>query len=314
MRPRLESITLDIDGITLAGIRQRKPDTSPPAPVRIAGSQTDHLSSTPAVVHDAQPRMLCLHGWLDNANSFVPMMPSLPAFDLVAIDLPGHGYSEPLPQGYALHELCYQVTRIIEALGWPDCHLVGHSLGGNIAPLVAVASPEQVSSLIMIEACGPLSEPAEALPARMARSLKDRRKAERFNSRIFTDRQQAIDARLRAARMAMPSARLIIDRQLIDGPEGLRWRFDPRWRQASPQYMSEEQVQSILRAITCPTLTVLAHDGYLSERDTTGQRLQCLSHNETLWLTGHHHLHMDTPEPVAAAINRFLNAMPDLGS
>jgi hypothetical protein len=30
-------------------------------------------------------------------------------------------------------------------------------------------------------------------------------------------------------------------------------------------------------------------------------------------LPGHHHLHMDTPEPVAAAINRFLDAMPALG-
>ena len=39
------------------------------------------------------PKLLALHGWLDNAASFIPLQGSLSAFDLVALDLPGHGGS-----------------------------------------------------------------------------------------------------------------------------------------------------------------------------------------------------------------------------
>ncbi len=289
MRPQLESITLDIDGLTIAGIRQRDKQAND------------------------QPRLLCVHGWLDNANSFVPMMPYLPAFDLVAIDLPGHGYSEPSRCGYNFHEISFLLYRIINALQWPSCHLAGHSLGGCLNPNLAVAHPPSVQSLIQIEAIGALSEPAELLPQRMARSFSDRLHPARFESRSFADKQSAVDSRLKAAKMTPASARLIIDRQLQQNEQGYQWRFDPRWRCASPQYQTEEQVQAVLKALTCPVLTVIADEGFLSGRDNTKSRLDCIEQHEMMTLPGHHHVHMDTPEPVAAAINRFLQTTPALG-
>ncbi|NND92086.1 MAG: alpha/beta hydrolase [Granulosicoccus sp.] len=289
MRPTLESMTLQIEGSTIAGIRLRD-----------------------ASARDA-PRLLCIHGWLDNANSFVPLMPYLPAFDLVAIDLPGHGYSDALPQGYALHEIVFQLARVIQALGWSDCHVAGHSLGGCIAPMLAVASPALVQSLILIEATGPLSEEADELPARMTRSLQDRLHPERFRSRVFRDKSEAVDSRLKAATMDVSSARLIIERQLLQNSQGYQWRFDPRLRMASAQYQTEAQVRAILAALTCKTLTIIAEHGFLAGRVETSARLDCLAHHQSITLPGHHHLHMDTPEPVASAINRFVNVLPDLG-
>ena len=289
MRPQLESIILSVDGSNITGIRQRDP-------------------ATPTA-----PRMLCLHGWLDNANSFAPMMPYLPAFDLVAIDLPGHGYSDALPQGYSLHEFSYQLTRVIEALGWSECHLVGHSLGGSIASMLAVANPEVVQSLTMIDSSGPLSEEADQLPERMRRALKDRLHPQRFESRHFSDKDEAVKARLKAAKMHPSSARLIIDRQLLATDTGFQWRFDPRWRHASSQYQTQEQVHALLGAVACKTLTIMADKGFLLNRADTSDRLACLQAHQSITLPGHHHLHMDTPEPVAAAINRFLEALPDLG-
>ena len=289
MQPQIKAVKLNVDGKTITGIRQHDP------------ANTD------------APKMLAVHGWLDNANSFVPLMPYLPAFDLVAIDLPGNGYSDWLSQGYSLHELSYQLLRIIDSLGWSECHVLGHSLGGCIAPIVTVANPQRVQTLTMIEASGPMSEPPEKLPARMAKAMQDRLDPARFESRLFNSKDEAIEARLRAAKMAPTSAKLIIDRQVTQDGTGYRWRFDPRWRMASPQYQTEEQVRATLAAITCPTLTILADDGYLAQRPEHESRLACLQDRQSATLPGHHHLHMDSPEPVAAAINGFLKTLPALG-
>ncbi len=289
MRPRIEAITLDVDGHAIAGIRQHDPAMS------------------------EAPKLLCIHGWLDNANSFVPLMPYLPAFDLVAIDLPGCGFSDSLEHGYALHDLCYQLTQIISALGWQQCHVLGHSLGGCMAPMLAAASPNAIQTLSLIEALGPMSEPAEKLPERMAKAMSDKLDPSKFASRLFNTKQAAIEARLRAAKMAPSSAKLIIDRQVVEDEGGYRWRFDPRWRMASSQYQTEEQVLSVLAAVQCPTLTVMADDGLLHNRHESKARLAALVNNHSVMLPGQHHLHMDTPEPVAAAINGFLQTLPALG-
>ena len=66
------------------------------------------------------PRVLALHGWLDNAASFVPLAPHLPGIDLVAIDLPGHGHSAHLPPGadYSFALAMHNVLDVADALGW----------------------------------------------------------------------------------------------------------------------------------------------------------------------------------------------------
>ena len=289
MSPTLSAVELNVDGISITGIRQRN----------------THVID--------QPRMLCVHGWLDNANSFVPLLPYLPAFDLVAIDLPGNGYSDALPAGYHFHELGFLLHRVMQALEWSDCHICGHSLGGGLILSLAVANPAATTSVIMIEASGALSEPASSLPERLKKAFANRRDADLYTSRLFASKQEAVESRLRAAKMSPAAAKLIIDRQVEKSADGYRWRFDKRWRLSSPMYHTEDQVQAILKAIECPVLTVLANDGFLCGRDNTSKRLACIEQRESITLPGNHHLHMDTPEPVAAAINRFLGTMPAMG-
>jgi len=292
----VEELALDVDGRAIVALRRRPLGPPPRASDGVGGADV--------------PRALCLHGWLDNAASFVPLMPYLPHVDLVALDLPGHGASDPLENGYSLAEMAYRVRRAMQRLGWERCHLVGHSMGGCIAPLLVVAAPDAIDSLILLEASGPLSEEADALPARLARHLAERLDGERFASRTFPGPEAAVAARLKAARMAPASARLIIDRQIVPTEGGWRWRFDSRLRGASAQYQTEAQVRAVLGAVPCPTLTVIAANGFLASRPDTEPRLACLGDRVSLTLPGNHHVHMDTPEPVAAAMNRFLGTTP----
>ena len=206
----------------------------------------------------------------------------------------------------------YWVAAVAKAAGWTEYHLAGHSLGGCIAPLVAVASPA-VQSLIMIESSGSMSEEADAYPDRLTKALRQRMEPEQFTSKVYKQKQDAVDARLRAAKMQAISARLIIDRQVQEVDDGWRWRFDPKLRMATSQYQTEAQVRAVLAAIPCTTLSILATDGFLAQRENTHDRLSMIKDHKSVTLIGDHHLHMDTPEPVSAAINQFLGTRPHMG-
>jgi len=286
----VEPLQLDLGGLAIHGVRRRAVRPDSPG--------------------DAAPRLLCLHGWLDNAASFLPLMAHLPAADILALDLPGHGLSDRLPHahstGYSLFESALIVRRALTALGWSSCVPVGHSMGGCIAPMLAVAAPETVERLVMIDASGPLSEEADALPHRLARAFEDRLAQGRFASRTFDSPEAAVAARLKATTMEPASARLIVLRQLIECDGGWRWRFDPALRFASAHYQTEAQVHALLAAIEVPVLAIVAERGYLANRDNTAPRLARLRAGRRVDLPGHHHVHMDTPVPVAEAVERFL--------
>ena len=254
-------------------------------------------------------KVLCLHGWLDNANSFVPMMPHLQKAEVVAIDLPGHGRSDHHNTGfpYTIASYAHRVLQVADVLGWNSFHLMGHSLGGSIVPICAVIAAEKIASLVMIDALGPLSERAEQLPERLKRFHDDFNNSTKHRGRTYASADLAVEARLSATKMLPTSAKLIVERQLIETDEGYQWRFDRQLRLASAAYYTEPQVQEILKAVQCPVLCVIAVDGYIVNREEMDSRLAMLKNKTVQKIAGFHHLHMDSPEAVANVVNEFLS-------
>ena len=74
------------------------------------------------LVRPGRPKVLALHGWLDNAASFVPLLPYLDGFDLLLLDLPGHGHSAHLPPG-AEYGLATHVHAALDAADLLRQHL-----------------------------------------------------------------------------------------------------------------------------------------------------------------------------------------------
>lgn len=82
---------------------------------------------------DAKP-ILCLHGYLDNSNSFRPMAPYLTKSDeyyLIALDFPGHGLSSKLPDGipYTPKLFVASVRRAVRYLNLAKFYFMSHSYG-----------------------------------------------------------------------------------------------------------------------------------------------------------------------------------------
>lgn len=256
-------------------------------------------------------KVLALHGWLDNAASFLPIAPYLQQFDLVALDLPGHGKSDHRAPGYdyVFVDWVHDVLDVLDALEWPRAHILGHSMGGAIASLLAAGQSDRLLSLTMIEALGALAGSSKHAARRWHDAVSTRRhfKLKMADQRSF-DLNTAVRARLAATPMTAEDAELIVQRNLIQtGDDLYQWRSDRRLRWPTAVRLSEETAQSLLRAITLPTLLIAADPPsvfmYEAIRD---QRLACLPQAQRHVLTGGHHLHMEQPLAVASIIAQWL--------
>ncbi|MBD7987338.1 alpha/beta hydrolase [Luteimonas sp. Sa2BVA3] len=254
-------------------------------------------------------RVLALHGWLDNAASFVPLAPHLPGLDLVVPDLPGHGRSDHLPRGmdYSFAGAVHTVLDIADALGWERFTLLGHSMGAGIASLVTAACPDRVERLVAIEALGALAE----VPGRTVERLREAVAATRAlpgkRLRVFPDLEPAVRARMKANGLTEAVARLLVERGTDAVEGGWCWSSDPRLTLPTMVRMTEAQIEDLVAGITCPAKIVFADPAqpYLPD-PVRRARAALLPAGELVVLRGGHHLHMEQPGEVAAAIAGFL--------
>ncbi|WP_343224994.1 alpha/beta hydrolase [Luteimonas sp. MC1895] len=258
---------------------------------------------------EGAPRVLALHGWLDNAASFAPLAPFLQGLDLVVPDLPGHGRSDHLPRGmdYSFAGAVHGVLDIADALGWEHFTLLGHSMGAGIASLVAAACPARVQRLVAIEALGALAEVPERTVERLRQAVEATRALPGKRLRVFPDLELAVRARMQANGLGEAVARLLVERgtEAVDG--GWRWSSDPRLTLPTMVRMTEAQVEDLVAGITCPVKVLFADPAqpYLPD-PVRRARAALLPAGELLVMAGGHHLHMEQPREVAAAIGGFL--------
>ncbi len=249
---------------------------------------------------------LCLHGLLDNSASFEPLLAELTDLraDFVAIDLPGHGLSDPLPSTTCQYlDLVAAVLDLADSLGWSRFHLIGHSLGGALASLIAGIHPEKIISLVLIDAIGPLSATPEQTVVTVARYLTAFLDDE--GNPVYRSRIQAIKARIQLADILMDTAERLVTRDLRPVPGGYSWRSGARLRYPFMLVFSEDQVLAFLRSIQAPTLLVRAVRTALTEAYYP-RRIESVPDLRQVHLAGGHHLHMENVTPVADAIRGFL--------
>lgn len=117
--------SVDVDGLRVAYMREGPPDA---------------------------PAVVLLHGWASSSRMWSSSLTALgDLFDVVAVDLPGHGDSaKPDWEWYTIERFSRVIERACEALGVRRASLVGHSMGGTIALELAASSSLQVARLVLV--------------------------------------------------------------------------------------------------------------------------------------------------------------------
>ncbi|XP_038038868.1 serine hydrolase-like protein 2 [Anas acuta] len=270
--------------------------------------------------------VLCLHGWLDNANTFDRLIPLLPKdCHYVAMDFSGHGLSSHRPAGSPYHFLDYvsDVRRVAAALQWRRFTLMGHSMGGAVAGMFSFLYPEMVDKLILLENLGFLLAPEDT-------------EAWLKSKRMVIDRLLSLEARQQAPKAHSPEAALqrlleanrhltaeggaiLLQRGATETPAGLVYNRDMRVRTQSRESLTVEQCVKLLQKIQDRVLIILARDGLLVPHKLESKNHFVIAlreafertlkeHIQLVEVPGSHFVHMNEPEVVSGIISNFLTA------
>ena len=257
---------------------------------------------------EGAPPVLCLHGWLDNAASFLPLAEHLTGLDIVALDLSGHGLSEHRHHTARYHFIDYlwDVDAALTALGWESCHIVGHSMGGGVSTLYSAASPAHVRSVVVLDGLGPISSTGVGTAKRLRKSMTVMRR-ERNPLRPYDSIDEMVRARLGVSDLSIDAARLLCERSARHVGKHFYWRTDPALNWVSPIVLTDEQVLDCLRNIEAPLLSWIATPiaSWHSE-DKLSARQAATQYGRHETIEGHHHFHMDVPEKVTGMIQSFI--------
>jgi pimeloyl-ACP methyl ester carboxylesterase len=256
------------------------------------------------------PALVFIHGLGASWQSWLENMPEF-ARDhrVIAMDLPGFGYSEMPPEDISIERYAAWTCTLLDALGIESAALVGNSMGGFIAADMAIRTPERVQRLAVVSAAVFWQSYRRAQPL-----VGLARLSEAHVARALTRSTDAVATRPRLRSWALASAGFryphLISKELAHELVRSARRTDgflPAL-EALADYPLEEE----LPKIDCPTLIVWgAHDTLVPVKDA--KRMQELipgSRSEVFERTGHVAM-LERPERFNRLLREFLDEEPD---
>jgi len=255
----------------------------------------------------ANPAIIALHGWLDNAGSFKLLAPYLAEdFYLIAIDFPGHGLSSHLPPCSHYHFIdgVFTIINFMDALSLSRVHLLGHSLGACLASILAGVVPDRILSMVLIEALGPFSSPeatcCQQLHTYMQHITSFNRKLKGYHSV-----EEAARARVKRGYLSLEHALILCERGIKEENGQFYWRHDRRLLIPSPLRLTEMQIISCLEKITTRSSLLLGDQGFNFENTELQDRVKAIPQLNVEHFHGGHHFHMEKPETVGKYLVNF---------
>lgn len=266
--------------------------------------------------------LVMVHGWMDVAASYQFVVDAF-AQDhyVIAPDWRGYGLTEsPDADNYWFPDYLADLDFLIDHYS-PDApvHLVGHSMGGNVAMLYAGSRPQRIRRLVNLEGFGMPATRAAQAPTRYARWM-DELKA--FHRGEMALKRYGSAAGV-ASRLIKTNKRLTQDKADWLAQHWARPDADDMWRIlgdaahkiTNPQLYRVDEVLEIYKSITAPTLCVEASGDSLAQwwkgKYTLAEyheRLKSVPNVQSAVIQdAGHMLHHDQPEQLAALLEGFLD-------
>ena len=208
-------------------------------------------------------------------------------FDVVRLDLRGHGQSE-VPQGaYSLDRLGCDVLELADALELQRFVYAGLSLGGMIGQWLGVRAPERLECLIIANSA-PIMGPAEAWDQRITavRAGGMQAIADAVLDRWFTPEFRAENEGVRAVREVLLAT-------------------DPTGYCGCCAAIRDMDLRPILPLIAAPTLVIGGTRDAATPPDVTQMMLAAIPGVEAAWLDAAHLSNIECKEQFASAVLAF---------
>ncbi|XP_014276568.1 probable serine hydrolase isoform X2 [Halyomorpha halys] len=256
--------------------------------------------------------IIAVHGQQDNAGSWDPLCELLPAeYSVLAIDLPGHGYSSYLPpfQNYYHTDFVAILRRIKKHLDMDKMHLLAHSEGSAICFSYATVFPDDVESYFGIDYLTNCYENETDKADSLCSIIDEKIKYGLRNNELSKTRTW--DESKRTWIIAFPwslnekSAEILMKRGVARMPDG-KYRFsrDQRMKAYEACVFTPEQVIKLAGKIKCHVRLIKATNSTLFDVgltycpgifDIIQQKAKSFKLFE---IEGGHHVHMDLPEKI----------------
>ncbi len=233
--------------------------------------------------------LLLIHGVGMRAEAWGPQIEALsPECRVIAVDMPGHGTSDPLPGTPDLADYVAWAARVIGALGLGPVSVAGHSMGSLIAAGLAVERPDLIRRAALLN--GVFRRSPEAKAAVLARADEIAQGGGNVDgplSRWFGPGDGAVRDRVAGWLRAVPQAGYAAAYRAFAGGDAI--------------YADR------LTAIRCPLLAMTA-DGDANSTPGMSREMAALApFGRAVVVTGHRHmLNLTAPEIVTAELRRWL--------
>lgn len=258
--------------------------------------------------------LLALHGWLDNAHSFMPVADAFMAsplahtYRLIAIDWAGHGHSDHRPTGnyYPFMDYVYDLWYLCQQQQWSKLTIVAHSMGAYIANMFAGIEPQRVDHLLAIEAFGLLASSANETTSDLRQGFESRWRQQDKKRPHYRDLNTAIAARTHAGDFSRQLAALLVERGIEQIAEhDFRFRADGQLRLKSPVRLTADQIADVLSHITCTFDVVLGTAGHERLHQAIKRWSPFVKQLKVHELEGGHHVHMEQPAAIIELLSQI---------